>query len=44
MLDPHAVPEVAEEESFQIVEGFSTVGSVHRLRVQIRPGILGRIA
>lgn len=44
VLDPHAVPEVAEEESFQIVEGFSTVGSVHRLRVQIRPGILGRIA
>ncbi len=42
-LDPDAVAEVAEEESFQIVEGFSTVGSIHRLRVQIRPGILGKI-
>jgi len=42
-LDPEAVAEVAEEESFKIVEGFSTVGSIHRLRVQIRPGILGKI-
>ncbi len=43
MLDEEAVPEAAEEESFRIVDGFSTVGSIHRLRVQIRPGILGRV-
>ncbi|MDW7711595.1 MAG: hydantoinase/oxoprolinase family protein [Deferrisomatales bacterium] len=43
VLDPEALPEVVEQESFRIVEGFSAVGSVHRLRVQIRPGILGRI-
>lgn len=43
VLDPEALPEVVEQESFRIVEGFSVVGSIHRLRVQIRPGILGRI-
>ncbi|MBE0616812.1 MAG: hydantoinase/oxoprolinase family protein [Proteobacteria bacterium] len=42
-LDKDSVAEVAEEESFNIVEGFSAVGSIHRLRVQIRPGILGRV-
>jgi N-methylhydantoinase A/oxoprolinase/acetone carboxylase beta subunit len=43
ILDPQAVAEVVERESFHIVEGFSTVGSIHRLRVQIQPGILGRV-
>ncbi len=43
LLDEEAVPEATEEESFRIVDGFSTVGSIHRLRVQIRPGILGRV-
>jgi len=43
VLDPDAVAEIAEQESFQIVEGFSTVGRIHRLRMQIRPGILGQV-
>lgn len=44
LLDPRAEAEVAEEESFRVVEGFSTVGSIHRIRMQIRPGLLGRIS
>jgi N-methylhydantoinase A/oxoprolinase/acetone carboxylase beta subunit len=44
LLDPGAVAEVAEEESFKVVEGFATVGSIHRIRMQIRPGLVGRIA
>lgn len=42
VLDPEAAVDIAEEESFRIVEGFSTLGSIHRVRAQIRPGILGR--
>jgi N-methylhydantoinase A/oxoprolinase/acetone carboxylase beta subunit len=37
------VADVAEQESFRIVEGYSNVGSVHRLRMQIRPSILCRV-
>lgn len=40
LQDTGAVAEVAEQESFPIVEGFRRVGSVHRIRMQIRPGIL----
>jgi len=42
-LDPGGTAEVAEEESFKVVEGFEAIGSIHRLRMQIRPGLLGRI-
>ncbi|MBI5016477.1 MAG: hydantoinase/oxoprolinase family protein [Deltaproteobacteria bacterium] len=44
LLDPGAVAEVAEQESFNVVEGFATVGSIHRIRMQIRPGLVGKIA
>ncbi len=44
VLETDAAVDIAEEESFRIVEGFATVGSVHRVRAQIRPGILGRVA
>lgn len=43
LLDPGAVVETAEQESFRVVEGFSAVGSIHRVRMQIRPGLVGRI-
>jgi len=35
--------DVAEEESFRIVEGFAAKGSVHRLKLQIRPSILFKV-
>jgi N-methylhydantoinase A/oxoprolinase/acetone carboxylase beta subunit len=37
------VAETVEEESFRIVEGYSARGSVHRLRMQVRPSILFKV-
>ncbi|RMG98779.1 MAG: hypothetical protein D6708_00180 [Candidatus Dadabacteria bacterium] len=42
-LDPAAAVDVADVESFNVIEGFTTVGRIHRLRAQIRPGILFRV-
>ncbi len=42
-LDPGAVVDLTDEESFNVIEGFSRVGRIHRLRAQIRPGILARV-
>jgi len=35
--------DIAEEESFKIIEGYSEAGSVHRIKLQIRPSILCRV-
>ncbi|MBI5446044.1 MAG: hydantoinase/oxoprolinase family protein [Deltaproteobacteria bacterium] len=43
LLDPEAVVEIAEEESFRVVEGSTHAGNIHRLRLQIRPGLLRRL-
>ncbi len=43
ILDPKSSVDLAERESFRIVEGFSTVGAIHSVRAQIRPGIIGRV-
>ncbi len=43
-LDPDDRVERVDEESFNVIQGFSTAGAIHRLRAQIRPGILARIA
>lgn len=43
LLDEAAVAEIAEEESFNVVEGFTVVGRIHRLRAQIRPGLVERV-
>ncbi len=42
-LDPAAPVDIADVESFNVIEGFATVGRIHRLRAQIRPGILSRV-
>ncbi|GAB4259881.1 hydantoinase/oxoprolinase family protein [Deferrisoma sp.] len=42
-LDPAAAVDVTDVESFNVIEGFTTVGRIHRLRAQIRPGILFRV-
>ena len=41
-LDPGATVDVVEQESFNVIEGFATVGRILRVRAQIRPGILSR--
>jgi N-methylhydantoinase A/oxoprolinase/acetone carboxylase beta subunit len=43
LLEPGVSTDVAERETFNIVEDFVTVGAIHRIRAQIRPGILARI-
>lgn len=42
LIDPRAVPEITEKESFRILQGHSAAGNIHYLRAQIRPGILGK--
>ncbi len=42
-LDPGATVDVVEQESFNVIEGFATVGRILRVRAQIRPGILSRV-
>ncbi len=43
-LDGEVAVDITDTETFNIIEGFYTVGAVHRLRAQIRPGILARVA
>ena len=42
LLDPDATLEVTERSSFRVIQGFTAAGSIHYLRAQIRPGILGK--
>jgi N-methylhydantoinase A/oxoprolinase/acetone carboxylase beta subunit len=42
LIDADATPEITERESFRVIQGYTTAGSIHHLRAQIRPGILGR--
>lgn len=35
--------DIADRESFNVIEGYRTVGSIHRLRLQLRPSILCRV-
>jgi hypothetical protein len=42
VLDPNATSEVTEKESFRVIQGDTVAGSIHYLRAQIRPGILGK--
>jgi hypothetical protein len=37
------VPEAVERESFNIIEDYQRAGSIHRLRVQVRPSILCKV-
>jgi N-methylhydantoinase A len=43
LIDPEAAVEVAEEESFRVVEDSRASGSIYRLRLQVRPGLLCRL-